>query len=108
VILLKNDRKKYYRLLDEGRTKNTKNFVNFIGQAVERSLDLYLSFIEEGSPEKALLPLSALAKKTKYSSEYLSLLARQGKIAAHKQGRIWYSSLVAIEDYMEGRLRKRD
>ena len=108
VILLKNDRKKYYRLLEEGRTKSLEGFVNFIGQAVERSLDLYLAALEESSPTTAMLSLSELAKQTTYSSEYLSLLARRGHLAAHKKGRIWFSSLQAIMNYRKNRLRKRD
>jgi Fic family protein len=107
VILLKNDRKKYYRLLEEGRTKSLEGFINFIGQAVERSLDLYLSTLEKSSPSTNALPLSKIAKQTRYGSEYLSLLARQGKIAAHKKGRIWYSNLESIQEYESSRLRKR-
>lgn len=107
TILLKNDRKKYYRLLEEGRTKDMKGFVNFIAQAVERSLDLYLSVTETSSLDAALVSLSQLATQTSYSAEYLSLLARRGQLAAHKKGRVWYSSLKAVEDYVQGRLRKR-
>jgi len=108
VILLKNDRKKYYRLLEEGRTKDLAGFVNFIAQAIERSLDLYLSALEKSSVDSEMMKLSDLAENTEYSSEYLSLLARRGDLAAHKKGRLWYSNMDSIKEYKNNRLRKRD
>jgi len=39
--------------------------------------------------------------------EYVSLLARRGKIEAYKEGRVWYTSKKAIEAYRDGRSRKR-
>ena len=44
-IILKNDRKKYYRVLAEADTDNYKSLVNFIAQAVLRSLNIYLDII---------------------------------------------------------------
>lgn len=107
AILLKNDRKKYYRLLEQAHFGDIAGFVDFIGQAVERSLDIYLSAIETSTPENQLLPLGKLAKNTPYSAQYLSLLARRGLLAAHKKGRSWYSTLDAVKEYQSSRLRKR-
>lgn len=107
VILLKSDRKKYYRLLEQAHFGDVTGFVNFVGQAVERSLDIYLQAIETSTPENYMTPLSELAKHTSYSAEYLGLLARKGLLGAHKRGRIWYSSQRALEEYIESRLRKR-
>ena len=42
-----------------------------------------------------------------YSQEYVSLLARQGKIDAYKEGRNWYTTKEAIDDYIITRKRKR-
>ena len=42
-----------------------------------------------------------------YGQEYLSLLARQGKIDAYKEGNVWYTSKRAVSNYMENRKRKR-
>jgi hypothetical protein len=42
-----------------------------------------------------------------YGQEYISLLARTGKIDAYKEGRNWYTTKEAIDDYIENRLRKR-
>lgn len=107
VIILKNDRKKYYRLLQKADKGTPKDFINFIAQASERSLDLYLRALEKSTPETHMAPLSTLAKKTPYSSEYLSLLARRNLLAAHKRGRVWYSNLESVKNYREQRLRKR-
>ena len=42
-----------------------------------------------------------------YSQEYVSLLARQGKIDAYKDGKNWLTSKEAILNYMHKRKRKR-
>ena len=74
--------------------------------SIERSLDLYLRAVKE-KKEETLELLSKLSKKTVYSQEYLGLLARQGKLAAVKEGKKWYSSLRAIQEYKNKRDRKR-
>ena len=40
-------------------------------------------------------------------SKQESQLARQGKIDAYKEGRKWYTTEKAIQDYIENRRRKR-
>lgn len=109
VIILKNDRKKYYNLLERADKGKVEEFNRFIGQAVEKSLNIYLQTIEDyaKSPARKLLLLSELAKKTPYSEKYLNLLARTGKLNAHKEGRNWVSSLEAIEEYQRNRSRQR-
>jgi hypothetical protein len=42
-----------------------------------------------------------------YGQEYISLLARQGKIDAHKEGRNWLTTKKAVIDYMAKRQRER-
>jgi len=106
VIILKNDRKRYYNALRKADQGDYKPFVLLMAISIERSLDLYLRAIKE-EKEEGLEPLSKIAKKTIYSQEYLSLLARQGKLSATKQGREWYSSLKAIKEYKEKRDRRR-
>ena len=106
VVVLRNDRKRYYNALQKADKGDHKSFILLMAISIERALDLYLRAIKGGAREE-LGPLSKLAKKTIYSQEYLSLLARQGKLAAVKEGRMWYSSLKAIRDYKEKRERKR-
>jgi Fic family protein len=108
AIILKNDRKRYYNVLSKADRDDLVPFVRFIAQAVERSLDIYLKILtpKEKKKEK-FIPLSQLSKGTKFSSKYLNLLIRTGKLEAYKEGRIWVSSKEALLRYLEGRERKR-
>lgn len=105
TIILNSDRKKYYNALNRADRGEFQAFFKIIGQAVERSLDIYLRAM--GLHTEELLSLSELAKDSPYSQEYLSLLARQGKLSAIKFERNWLSSKKAIKDYIERRKRKR-
>lgn len=107
-IVLKNDRKKYYRTLDQADKKNLEPFVRFIAQSVERSLDLYLKTLTPTDKKREnFMKLADIARKTPYSAKYLNLLARQGKLEAHKEGRDWVTTKEAVERYMKRRDRKR-
>jgi Fic family protein len=108
VIILKNDRKKYYRVLAAADSGNLKPLVSFIAQAVERSLEIYLNSLTPASQKKEkYIRLSELAENSTYSAKYLNLLVREGKLEAHKEGRVWLSTKEALERYIEGRSRKR-
>jgi len=100
VIILRAERKKYIRsIMEEQLTENEKQFVTFVAKAVERSLDIYLDSL--GTEAKEYLSLSEAAKisRNRYSEEYLSLLARTGKIGAVKFGRDWKITKEALEEY---------
>lgn len=104
TVILKNDRKKYYQTLDLAHKGEIESFVDFIGRNVERSLTWYLEAVVPGKEKKRADKwqiLSELAEKTPYSQEYLSLLARRGKIEAVKKERNWYSNMKAIKRYLE-------
>jgi hypothetical protein len=55
------------------------------------------------------LPISDIVSEPDfpYGQEYVSLLARQGKIDAFKEGRNWVTTKQAVLDYMALRERKR-
>ena len=108
VIILKNDRKKYYDVLEKADKGKLEPLIKFVAQAVEKSLNIYLNAVDEAFGRKKLLLLSELAKKTPYSEKYLNLLARTGRLDAHKDGRNWLSSVEAIKEYQKKRERKRD
>ena len=83
-------------------------FVNFIAQSLEHSLDIYLKSLTPFSQKReTFLSLSEISKQTPYSSKYLNLLARQGKLEAHKQGRNWLTTKEAVERYIKDRKRNR-
>jgi Fic family protein len=110
VTILKNDRQRYYRSLDRADRGNTSEIEKFIAQAVERSMNIYLKIIRSSSSSSSrenLVLLSTLAKKSTFSEKYLNLLARSGKLEAHKEGRNWFSSKKALEDYLTNRERQR-
>lgn len=46
-------------------------------------------------------PLREAAEGTRYSQEYLSLLARKGRLEALKRGRNWYTTRQAVQDYIQ-------
>jgi Fic family protein len=109
AIVLKNDRKKYYRSLAKADAGDIRPFTQFIAQAVERSLNVYLKIIAPPvKRSEKYLTLSELAKETPYTGKYLNLLARTGKIEAHKEKRNWVTSKAAIEIYIKERKRQRN
>ena len=108
AIIQKNDRTKYYNALDDADAGDMLAIVRIVAQAVERTLNIYLKAIVKSSSQSELLLLSELADKTEFSAKHLNLLARKGMLKAQKEGRNWYSSLKAVEDYKKSRLRKRD
>ncbi|MBU1778519.1 MAG: Fic family protein [Patescibacteria group bacterium] len=108
VIILKNDRKKYYNVLDQADKQNYQPLTRFIAQAVERSLNLYSKILTPITKKREqYFILSKLADHTPYSAKYLNLLIRQGKLEAHKEGRVWLTSKEAINRYIKNRDRKR-
>jgi Fic family protein len=108
AIILKNDRSKYYRALDQADRGNQKPIVQMIAQSVERSLNTYVKAISRSTPETELILLSKLASKEKISPKYLNLLVRKGLLQAQKEGRNWYTSHKAYRDYLNSRLRKHE
>jgi len=101
-IILKVDRKKYYRVLNEANLGRKEGLENFIGRAIERSLILYLNSIEpDQKAEKMFISLKEASQYCDYSQEYLSLLARKGNLAAVKINRNWMTTKEAIEEYVK-------
>lgn len=104
AVLLNVDRKKYYSVLKQADLDRPNEFLNFIGKAIERSLVIYLNSIHdvsEATPPRAYIPLSEATKYCDYSLEYLSLLARKGRLPAVKFQRNWMTTREAVEDYVE-------
>lgn len=99
AIILKNDRKKYYEALNQANNGSYGKLVLLIFQAVERSLDIYLSSLEDNADDYKSISDIVLEPEVPYGQEYVSLLARTGKIAAHKEGRNWVTTKEAILEY---------
>ena len=107
AIILKNDRKKYYEALNQANNGNYQKLMLLMCQAIERTLNIYLSILPDNDAEYQ--PIADIVNEpgSPYGQEYISLLARQGKIDAYKEGRNWVTTKKAIEDYMQNRKRKR-
>jgi Fic family protein len=108
AIIQKNDRTKYYNALDDADAGREQAIVRIVAQAVEGTLTIYLKSISKSSSKTESVLLSELADKTEFTAKHLNLLARKGMLQAQKEGRNWYSSMKAIEDYKKSRLRKRN
>lgn len=99
AIILKVDRKRYYRVLSEADGGDLSSFCDFVAQAVLRSLNIYLKTLKERPKHEKGMSLIELAKGCEYSAVYLRKLATQGKIEAWKEGRNWISTKQAIQNY---------
>lgn len=103
TIILRENRAQYYRVLAEADRQRESPIVNFVGRAVERSLTLFLEACSPQSrapdADEKWIPLREAAVGTPYSQEYLSLLARTGRLEAVKRGKTWYTTQGAIETY---------
>ena len=106
AVILNMDRKKYYRVLKYADLDKPQEFVDFIGRSIERSLIIYLNSIKPDDDEnehQGYISLKEATKYCDYSLEYLSLLARKGKLPAVKFKRNWMTTREAIEEYKENK-----
>ncbi len=53
-----------------------------------------------------LIPINQAAKGTPYSAEYLSLLARKGRLDAVKISRDWLTTENAVKEYVAEQIEK--
>lgn len=107
AIILRNDRKKYYDALNRANQGDYSKIVLVVLQALERSVDIYLSSFTNTYEDYQTISDIVSEPEFPYGQEYVSLLARQGKIDAFKEGRNWVTSKKAIEEYVQHRKRKR-
>ena len=107
AIILKNDRKKYYEALNQANNGNYQKLILLMCQALERSLNIYLNAMPDNDNDFQKISDIVSEPSSPYGQEYVSLLARTGKIDAYKEGRNWYTTKEAIDDYIENRQRKR-
>jgi Fic family protein len=103
TIIMRINRRQYYHVLSQADDGNDSPLVNFVGRSVERSLTLFLEACTPRAgppaPEDEWIPLREAAQGTPYSQEYLSLLARKGRLEAIKRGRVWYTTRRAVAVY---------
>ena len=109
TIILKNDRKRYYRVLQKADKGDCAPLVEFMAKAVERSLDIYLNLLTPAAKTKEkFITLKEASRHSSYSAKYLNLIVNKGLLEAHKEGRNWLTTQEAIERYKANRQRKRE
>lgn len=106
VIILKNDRQKYYRVLRQADNGRYKGLIQFIAQAALRSLNMYLDAVSPAQEKDEFISLADATKYCEYSQEYLSKLAKEGRLDAHKKSRNWVTTKQAVLDYVAKHGRK--
>jgi len=99
-FILAQDRKRYISALNQANKGNLKSLTTMMYQAMERSLNIYLNTI--GGDYEDYESISTIVKEPEipYGQEYVSLLARKGRIDAYKEGRNWLTTKQAVLDYM--------
>ncbi|MCX2432470.1 Fic family protein [Pedobacter sp. GR22-10] len=108
AIILKTDRKKYYESLNQANKGNYHKLCLLMLQAVERSLNMYINALPGNHYGDYESIASIVAEPDiPYGQEYVSLLARQGKIDAHKEGKDWLTTKKAVKEYITNRKRIR-
>jgi Fic family protein len=104
AVILNIDRKKYYRVLKEADREKYTDYLNFIGRSVERSLLIYLNALKSRNDTEdryGYISLQEASTLCNYSIEYLSYLARTGRLSAIKFRRNWMTTREALIDYIE-------
>ncbi|MBK7810546.1 MAG: Fic family protein [Saprospiraceae bacterium] len=107
-LILKQDRKKYYDALQRANLGDYSKIILLTSQAAERGLDIYLSQLQDNQDDFKDISLIVMEPGVPYGQEYLSLLARRGKIAAFKDGKNWLMTQAAVMAYMSARKRRRN
>ncbi len=107
AIILKNDRKKYYEALNQANGGNYQKLTLLMCQSLERTLNIYINVLPDNDKEYVEISNLVQEPNMPYGQEYISLLARQGKIDAYKVGRNWLTTREAVEQYIATRKRKR-
>ncbi|MCF6308693.1 MAG: Fic family protein [Flavobacteriaceae bacterium] len=107
AIILKNDCKKYYTALNSANNGNYEKLMLLMAQAVERTLNIYLNALPDSNSDYKEISNLVEEANLPYGMEYISLLARQGKIDAYKEGRNWLTSEEAVHNYIKTRKRVR-
>jgi Fic family protein len=103
AVILGVDRKRYYQALNQANNGNFDKLLFLIAQAIDRSLTIYLNSLQDTTGDFDAISNIVKEPDVPYGQEYISLLARQGKIEAYKEGRVWYTSKRSIDNYLKGK-----
>ncbi|MDR3145158.1 MAG: helix-turn-helix domain-containing protein, partial [Treponema sp.] len=88
----------------EADREQYNNYFNFIGRSIERSLMIYLNALRSKNDREdryGYISLQEASKLCEYGMEYLSYLARTGRLKAIKKRKNWLTTREALMDYIE-------
>jgi len=104
AVILKNDRLKYYDVLEKAHKGKVDDFIFFVARSLERSIYLYFEAIPK--IQDSLITLKQASEISNYSTDYLNIMARRGTIPAFKIKRNWMVSKKAFKEYLKSREKK--
>ena len=101
AVILAAQRSRYLQALRVSDGGNPASLAEVIVRAIHGTLNRFL--IPSLAGDAKLVPLSALASGSPYSSTYLRDLVLEGRLRAIKDGRLWLSSRTWLADYVRSR-----
>jgi hypothetical protein len=91
--------------LNKANDGDYSKIILLVFQAMDRSLTIYLSALENNQEDYQPISNFVNEPTIEYGQEYISLLARSGKIEAFKEGKVWFTSKAEIINYQQQRKR---
>ena len=104
AVIHLDQRARYLRALRSIDRGNPRPLVEVLVTAVRVALNRFL--IPNLAGDARLVPLSSLATQGRYSADYLRQLVLAGRLRAVREGRLWLSSKVWLEEYVSSRDRR--
>jgi len=101
AVILAEKRRQYLQALRTADGGNPGPLTEVVARAVSGAMSKFL--IPKLAGEAKLVPLAALASSSGYSADYLRQLAQSGKLRALREGRLWLSSKVWLDEYVRCR-----
>ena len=101
AVVPKERRAGYLRGLRTADGGNVGPLAEVVARAVSGTMSRFL--IPKLAGEAKLVPLSALAAQGYYSADYLRQLVLAGRLKGVREGRLWLSSKLWIEEYVSAR-----
>jgi Fic family protein len=101
AIILAEKRRQYLQALRTADSGNANPLTEVVARSVSGTLSRFL--IPKLAGEAKLVPLTALAAQSGYSSDYLRQLAQVGRLRAVREGRLWLSSKAWLAEYVKAR-----
>lgn len=101
AVILKEQRGRYLEALRLADRGNPSSLAEVVARAVSSALSRFL--IPNLAGDAKLVPLSALAARGPYSAEYLRQLALRGRLKVMREGRLYLSSRMWVDEYIASR-----